>query len=283
MISAIVASETPTAISARDLVVQSFDEPRIPDILLAVRLGFERPRKIRELIERNRAELETYGELPVRVGSPHGGANPKGGRPGKAYFLTEGQALVICALARTPVAAAIRREIIVVFQSYRAWKVNETEAPDAWRDMMVVRGLLERGVETLLDLLNVIDANPDDEDDREGDSVEEEGEPSLGAPELDCSYVGDQTNWARGSGCDAEQDDTDHEPSLASSNERSDQTSWGWFGNDRDIEEEHNGREPDTDGEPTLGSTEDVAKKGLGRSIPGPLVTWRATGSTNRP
>lgn len=89
------ASETPTAISARDLVVQSFGEPRIPDLLLAVRLGFERPRKIRDLIERNRAELETYGDLPSKMNFPHGGANSKRGRPGRTYYLNEAQSLVI--------------------------------------------------------------------------------------------------------------------------------------------------------------------------------------------
>ncbi|WP_454016984.1 hypothetical protein [Azospirillum sp. Marseille-Q6669] len=40
-------------------------------------------------------------------------------RPGKAYYLNEGQALVICALSRTPQAALVRRQIIEVFLAYR--------------------------------------------------------------------------------------------------------------------------------------------------------------------
>ena len=41
-------------------------EPRIFDLVLADRLGFARPRTIRQLIERSMAELESYGLIATR-------------------------------------------------------------------------------------------------------------------------------------------------------------------------------------------------------------------------
>lgn len=94
-------------------------EPRILDIELARGLNFTRERDIRELIARNRDELEAYGGLPCRTANP----GKLGGRPGKAYWLNEGQALVICALSRTPRAAAVRKLLIDVFMAYRQGKL----------------------------------------------------------------------------------------------------------------------------------------------------------------
>ncbi|RIW07767.1 hypothetical protein D2T81_02705 [Azospirillum brasilense] len=92
-------------------------EPRVLDLALAERLGFSDVHKVRALIERNRSELESYGVISAAVAE---NTDPKGrGRPGKAYYLNEGQALVICALSRTPQAALVRRQIIEVFLAYR--------------------------------------------------------------------------------------------------------------------------------------------------------------------
>lgn len=41
------------------------------------------------------------------------------GRPGKAYYLNEPQALVICALSRTAKAAQVRKALIDVFMAVR--------------------------------------------------------------------------------------------------------------------------------------------------------------------
>lgn len=100
------------------------EEPRILDVLLAEHLGFERERAIRELIARNRDELEAYGGLPCHTANP----GKQGGRPGKAYWLNEGQALVICALSRTDKAAEIRKAIIDVFTAYRRGKLVDVAA-----------------------------------------------------------------------------------------------------------------------------------------------------------
>lgn len=95
------------------------DEPRVLDLDLATWLGFTYAPEIRRLIARNRDELETFGGLCCRDINP----GKQGGRPGKAYYLNEGQALVICALSKTPVAVAVRKALIEVFMAFRAGKV----------------------------------------------------------------------------------------------------------------------------------------------------------------
>ncbi|GGC94685.1 hypothetical protein [Chelatococcus reniformis] len=102
-------------LNLRDLTHRFGDEPRVYDLLLAFRLGFADPHKIRTLIRRNIVELESYGQVSATAAE----TSRKGGRPGKAYYLNEGQALVICALSRTATAAQVRRQLIVVFMTYR--------------------------------------------------------------------------------------------------------------------------------------------------------------------
>lgn len=100
-------------ISIEDLNTTVNHEPRILDVTLAERLGFARVRKIKELIERNASELEAYSDLTVENQTlPHGGA-------AKSYYLSEGQALVLCALSRTEKAAEVRKALIEVFMAYR--------------------------------------------------------------------------------------------------------------------------------------------------------------------
>src|SRR5262249_206263 len=139
------AAHASKAIKLRDVVEWLDEEPRISDARLAERLGFERLRVIRELIGRHRAELLSYGVLATEENSPKVGLKPqppyatavraestpkawvsdaefieprRQGRrkpgPVSGYYLNEGQALVLCALSRTPAAAAIRRELITV-------------------------------------------------------------------------------------------------------------------------------------------------------------------------
>lgn len=92
-------------------------EPRIQDIRLAEALEFARPRDIRQLIERNLNELAGYSEI---CGVTPQNDDPQGrGRPGKEYWLTEEQALLICMRSDAPRAKEIRAEIIAVFQAWR--------------------------------------------------------------------------------------------------------------------------------------------------------------------
>ena len=68
------------------------------------------------LITRNRGELQSYGEV---FRTARKTTSLRGGRPSFEYHLNEGQALLICALPRTTMAARIRRELITVFMEYR--------------------------------------------------------------------------------------------------------------------------------------------------------------------
>lgn len=95
------------------------DEPRVLDLDLAAWLGLSQPRNVRTVIVANLEELEMHGSLHVASANP----GIQGGRPGKAYWLNEGQALVICALSRTPTAAKVRKAVIEVFMAYRQGKL----------------------------------------------------------------------------------------------------------------------------------------------------------------
>lgn len=103
------------AISVADLNPSITNEPRILDLTVAQRLGFVSPPMIRKLIERNADELATYGVLSTVEKT----SGAKGGRPGREYWLNEGQALLVCALSRTPQAAAVRKSLIDVFMAWR--------------------------------------------------------------------------------------------------------------------------------------------------------------------
>jgi hypothetical protein len=68
-------------------------EPRILDLTLAERLGFTRPRTIRQLIERNRSELERYGVIAARCSDQN--------RQFIEYWLNESQVLLVFLFSRT--------------------------------------------------------------------------------------------------------------------------------------------------------------------------------------
>ena len=92
------------------------NEPRIKDVVLGERLGLNRPRKIREVILSNMAELLAYGCAPlVRAHEKIGFVT----RQTEAYYLNEPQALLICMFSRTQKAAAVRKELIDVYMAYR--------------------------------------------------------------------------------------------------------------------------------------------------------------------
>jgi hypothetical protein len=104
-----------------DLIADAQGEPRILDVVLAERLGMRALRNIRPLIAANREELEGHGEVCTRRVQ----TQAVGGRPGRAYLLNEGQALVICALSRTPSAAKVRKALIDVFMAFRRGELTE--------------------------------------------------------------------------------------------------------------------------------------------------------------
>jgi hypothetical protein len=105
--------------------LQAFDdEPRVRDIRLGEVLGFERNYKIRELIERNIQEVESFGSCPRRGGMIEAGKGAK--REVQEYWLNEEQAHLICIFAKTAKAAEVRRQMIKVFV---AWRHGRLEAP----------------------------------------------------------------------------------------------------------------------------------------------------------
>lgn len=130
-------------LGADDLSVME-NEPRIHDLRLAARLGFRRERDVRKLIERNRAELSDHGEVCATVAQ----TSEVGGRPATEYWLNEGQALVICMMSRTRVAAQVRREVISVFMAWRRGEAPPVvrEAPDPWAAMCERLDAVERAL-----------------------------------------------------------------------------------------------------------------------------------------
>lgn len=93
-------------------VAEMSGEPRIRDLDLAERLGFDRPRKIRELIERNKPEILDLGTCPTvgRVAR---------GNQVDEYYLNEEQALLVALLSDTPAARLVRVMLIKTFSAYR--------------------------------------------------------------------------------------------------------------------------------------------------------------------
>lgn len=91
--------------------------PRIQDVLLADRLGYSRSRDIRQMIERNRAELEAYGNVAVRCRAVETGNGSI--KEVTEFYLNEHQSLLICMFSKTEMAAAVRKALIDVFVAYR--------------------------------------------------------------------------------------------------------------------------------------------------------------------
>lgn len=104
-------------------------EPRVQDLDLAERLHMSNKYSVRNLIAQHRNELDMHGELVIR--KTESKAN---GRPGRAFYLNEGQALTVCALARTPIAVDMRR---VIIQGFVQWR-EERAAIEAAKSVPVV-------------------------------------------------------------------------------------------------------------------------------------------------
>lgn len=91
-------------------------EPLIRDEDFAMWLGFERPRKIRDLIKR----MERAGKLSNINHRPTVGRRAEGqvaARPTTEYWLTKTQALLVATQSDTPRAWALTETIVRVFES----------------------------------------------------------------------------------------------------------------------------------------------------------------------
>lgn len=97
----------------QSLAVAEFEgEPRIRDLDLAERLGFDRPRDIRKLIERNRGEIDGLGTCATV-------AHVVRGNPVNEFYLNEEQALLVAVLSNASQAPAVRAMLIRTFVAYR--------------------------------------------------------------------------------------------------------------------------------------------------------------------
>lgn len=102
-------------------LIEGHEEPRIHDLELAEKLGFERPRTIRQLIERHMERLRRAGEVEIIKMSP-----PQGGTKTNNYYLNETQATFITSQSKTELALDITMQII---ETYVAWRNQlDTEA-----------------------------------------------------------------------------------------------------------------------------------------------------------
>lgn len=92
-------------------------EPYIRDLDWAERLGFERPRTIRDLIKRM-TEAGQLGNVVCRTVRQTPGS--VGGRPATEFLLTEGQALKVAAKSETKNADSMLDTLIAVFMKARS-------------------------------------------------------------------------------------------------------------------------------------------------------------------
>ncbi|HWL68154.1 MAG TPA: hypothetical protein VNS22_07180 [Geminicoccus sp.] len=133
----LVAAARPAMAQATvtDLALTTHEgEVRILDTDLAERLGFERPRKIRDLIGPHRGALSQLGELAtteIVVGK---------GQRTTAYLLNKKQAVFITAKSETAEATAITIEVIERFDAYeRGLLASPAPAPQLRRRVSAAR------------------------------------------------------------------------------------------------------------------------------------------------
>lgn len=124
------------SLTTNDLIPMA-GEPRVRDVRLGEVLGFDRDRKVRDLISRHRGEILDYGPLPQVGAMVHIGSGAK--REVAEYHLNESQALLVCLFARTEKAAAVRKQLIEIFLAYRRGEL--TASSDA--------GPVDRTIEVL--------------------------------------------------------------------------------------------------------------------------------------
>lgn len=91
-------------------------EPRIHDLLLAERLGFERPTDIRKIIKRNEKNLNKFNHIAIVPRSVELGNWAK--REVLEYWLNQKQAAFICLKSETDNAFDVQVEVIRVFDAY---------------------------------------------------------------------------------------------------------------------------------------------------------------------
>ncbi|MBX3543756.1 hypothetical protein [Chelatococcus sp.] len=95
-------------------------EPRARDIDIAQRLGFSRPRAIRQIIDRYEADLLAFGSLATRCGELRG-------QKFNEFWLNEEQALYIASKSDAPMAPAVLTMLIKVFVAWRRGHLGDLD------------------------------------------------------------------------------------------------------------------------------------------------------------
>jgi hypothetical protein len=99
------------------LVLQPINgEPRIRDLDLAERLGFELPYDIRKIIKRNMDNLLKFGVVATVAKT----SGEQGGRPSVEYSLNRQQAIFLCMKSETDNAVDVQVEVVRVFDAYQS-------------------------------------------------------------------------------------------------------------------------------------------------------------------
>lgn len=118
-----------------DLNTKLDQTPRVMDLRLAEELGFEQPRKIRDLIDRHADALRQLGPLPTTTEKP----SHRGGRRGTAYWLNKQQALYLCTKSETARATEATLLMVKVFDAYTSGQ-KALPAPDLAPLALPLRG-----------------------------------------------------------------------------------------------------------------------------------------------
>lgn len=139
----------PRAASLQEIaIVEQGGEPLARDVDVGERLGLQRPRAIRELIERHRGELEGFGPI-----SPYRTAKSGPGRKEEGYLLNEEQALLIAAVSSAPNAPAVRSMLIRTFVAWRRGHLDLPAAIDMKAVGGMVKGILAKQLGELIPLM----------------------------------------------------------------------------------------------------------------------------------
>lgn len=105
-------------------------EPRIRDVDLADRLGFDRPRDIRKLIARHADSLAELGPRATVARVINGGEATE-------HLLNKKQAIFITAKSETPAATEITIEIIERFDAYERGLIGAGTTPPLTHDQQL--------------------------------------------------------------------------------------------------------------------------------------------------
>ena len=97
-----------------DLMLREIEgEPRILDTDLGTKLGFDRPRDVRKIIERNIEKLNKISRCATVARRPE-----NGGREFTEYYLDQKQAIFICMKSETDTAVDVQLDIVRVYDDY---------------------------------------------------------------------------------------------------------------------------------------------------------------------